>query len=159
MINKFVLIFSIISFFLLSKSDIYAGKYPGGFESVSYRQEWLIPNDYSTSMNPPSCKLREPTNEEISELSKECGEPSQCPQLVEEWVKQWDANICAKIGMSIGTSTDGKKFAYFEKKDEDKQPLVDSVQGNQNVHEQKNFWDMLKSFFSNLKNSLLNVFN
>lgn len=104
----------LISPFYLFPQNVFAGEYPTSFESVSYKQGWLIPNDYTTRMNPPSCKSRNTAKTEIEELAQECDKTDKCYELVSKWVEQWNQYYCSEIGMSIRTNEAGKKVAYFE---------------------------------------------
>lgn len=84
--------------------------YPTSFESVSHSQGWLVPNDYTTAMNPPSCKARQATGDEKITLAKECDSTQECVDLVSQYVDQW--KYCKDIGMVVRT-VDGKQAAYF----------------------------------------------
>lgn len=80
-------------------------------EPYGYNQGWLVPNDYTTQMNPPNCKLREPSEDEISQIVvAECSSPD-CENTVKDFSDLWE--VCSEIGMSIRT-VDGKQVAYFE---------------------------------------------
>lgn len=80
-------------------------------EPYGYSQGWLVPNDYTTQMNPPNCKLREPSEEETAQvLLSECSSPD-CEDTVKSFAGLW--SVCSEIGMSVRT-VDGKQVAYFE---------------------------------------------
>ena len=112
--KRIIFILSILLSTFLFPKNVFAGKYPTTFEGVSHKQGWLVPNDYTTRMNPPSCKTREATETEVELLSQECDKTDSCYELVSQWVEQWSQYYCSEIGMSIRTNEDGKKVAFFE---------------------------------------------
>lgn len=108
---KFILIHILAIFFIFQSSFVYASTGINSFESLGYKQGWLIPNDYTTAMNPPNCKLREPSEEEKNLIAKQECEDEECISSIDKFINGW--KICSELGMSIRTNPDGKKVSFF----------------------------------------------